>query len=76
MWTEELTRLSETEASDEVYAEVSQHFSDEEMVNLTLAIVVINGWNRLAVGFRSVPGVYQSNRQPLAAPTDKGDQPA
>jgi AhpD family alkylhydroperoxidase len=66
LWTEELTRLSETDASDEIYAEVSQHFSDEEMVNLTLAIVVINGWNRLAVGFRSVPGIYQSNKQPLA----------
>lgn len=68
LWTEELTRLSENEASDEIYAEVSQHFSDEEMVNLTLAIVVINGWNRLAVGFRSVPGAYQSTKQPLADP--------
>ena len=66
LWTEELTLLSETEASDEVYAEVHQHFSDEEMVNLTLAIVVINGWNRLAVGFRSQPGAYQSNKQPIA----------
>jgi AhpD family alkylhydroperoxidase len=63
LWTEELTRLSETEVDDEVYAEVSQHFSDEEMVNLTLAIVVINGWNRLAVGFRATPGVYQSKKQ-------------
>lgn len=68
LWTEELTRLSENEASDEVYAEVRQHFSEEEMVNLTWAIVVINGWNRMAVGFRSVPGEYQSTKQPLANP--------
>jgi AhpD family alkylhydroperoxidase len=65
LWTEELTLLSQTHASDAVYEEVRQHFSDEEMVNLTLAIITINGWNRLAVGFRSVPGVYQSSRKPL-----------
>jgi len=43
------------------------------MVNLTLAVVVINGWNRLAVGFRSQPGAYQSNKQPIVASssTDK-----
>jgi AhpD family alkylhydroperoxidase len=66
LWTEELTLLSERHADDAVYAEVSQYFTDEEMVNLTLAIVVINGWNRLAVGFRSKPGVYQSNKRPVA----------
>jgi AhpD family alkylhydroperoxidase len=62
LWTEELTLLSENHASDAVYEEVSQHFSDVEMVNLTLAIVVINGWNRIAVGFRSTPGIYQSKK--------------
>jgi AhpD family alkylhydroperoxidase len=66
LWTEELTLLSQTHASDAVYEEVHQHFSDEEMVNLTWAIVVINGWNRLAVGLRSVPGIYQSTKKPLA----------
>src|SRR5687768_13173175 len=60
LWTEELTLLSVGHAPDAVYEEVRQHFSDEEMVNLTLAIVTINGWNRLAVGFRSQPGIYQS----------------
>ena len=65
LWTEELTRLSETHADDAIYAEVRQHFSEKEMVDLTLAIVLINSWNRLAVGFRSKPGVYQSKRQPL-----------
>jgi AhpD family alkylhydroperoxidase len=66
LWTEELTLLSQTHATDAVYEEVHQHFSDEEMVNLTWAIVVINGWNRLAVGLRSVPGIYQSTKKPLA----------
>ena len=65
LWTEELTLLSESHADDAVYEEVQQHFSDAEMVNLTLAIVVINSWNRLAVGFRSEPGIYQSNRKPV-----------
>jgi alkylhydroperoxidase family enzyme len=41
------------------YEEVSKRFTEEELVNLTLAIVTINGWNRLAIGFRAVPGDYQ-----------------
>jgi AhpD family alkylhydroperoxidase len=66
LWTEELTLLNQREVDDEVYAEVSKHFTDEELVNLTYAIVVINGWNRLAVSFRSKSGVYQSHKKPLA----------
>jgi len=38
---------------------VREHFSEEELVNLTMAIVAINGWNRLAIGFRAVPANYQ-----------------
>jgi len=38
-------------------------FSDEELVNLTLAIITINGWNRLAITFRMVPGEYQPGRK-------------
>lgn len=58
-WTEALTLVSETHAPDDVYEEVSRHFSEKELVDLTINIVAINGWNRLAVGFRSVPGKYQ-----------------
>jgi AhpD family alkylhydroperoxidase len=58
-WTEALTLISETHAPDEVYKELLQHFSEVEAVNLTMAIVTINGWNRLAIGFRSVPGTYE-----------------
>jgi AhpD family alkylhydroperoxidase len=66
LWTEELTLVSQGHAPDALYEEVRQHFSDEELVNLTLAIVTINGWNRLCIGFRSQPGTYQSTRKPLS----------
>ena len=58
-WTEAITLISSGQASDEVYEEVRQRFTEEELVNLTLAIVAINGWNRLAIGFRAVLGSYQ-----------------
>ena len=58
-WTEALTLISTNAVPDELYARVSKHFSEAEMVNLSLAVVTINGWNRLAIPFRSVPGSYQ-----------------
>jgi AhpD family alkylhydroperoxidase len=58
-WTEAVTRIANGHVPDELYAEVRQHFTEEELVNLTLAIVAINGWNRLAISFRTVPGTYQ-----------------
>jgi len=58
-WTESLTRITENEVPDELYQRVKAHFSDVELANLTLAIVAINGWNRLAIAFRAVPGSYQ-----------------
>jgi AhpD family alkylhydroperoxidase len=64
LWTEEITLVGETHASDAAYDAVRRHFSDEELVNLTLAIVAINGWNRLSIAFRSQPGVYQSSKRP------------
>lgn len=62
-WCESLTLLSQTGASDNVYNEAASLFSNEELVELTLAIVAINGWNRLAVGFRSEVGNYVSNKK-------------
>jgi AhpD family alkylhydroperoxidase len=53
-WTEALTLLPETNASDDVYAQVMVHFSEPEIVELTLAIGAINLWNRFGVGFRLV----------------------
>lgn len=53
-WTESLTLLAQTRAPDADYEWLSSQFDEEERVKLTLAIIAINGWNRLAVGFRSV----------------------
>jgi alkylhydroperoxidase family enzyme len=50
-WTEALTRLSEGHTHESAYGALKAHFSDEEQVKLTLLINVINGYNRLAVGF-------------------------
>jgi AhpD family alkylhydroperoxidase len=58
-WTEALTLVSEDHVPDEVFSEAKQHFSEEELVNLSLVLVAINGWNRLAIAFRLVPGEYQ-----------------
>lgn len=66
-WTEALTLLPQTGAPDEVYEAVARSFDAAEQVALTLAIVAINGWNRLAVGFRQPVGTYVSHRQPAAA---------
>ncbi|MGN6580532.1 MAG: carboxymuconolactone decarboxylase family protein [Bordetella sp.] len=51
-WTEALTRLSERPALDAAREALETHFDKEEQVKLTLMINVINGWNRLAVGFK------------------------
>ena len=58
-WTEAITLIGSSHASDEIYEEARKEFTEEELVNLTIAIVAINGWNRLAIGFRTVPGTYQ-----------------
>jgi AhpD family alkylhydroperoxidase len=58
-WTESLTLVSENHVPDEVYAAARVHFSEEELVNLSLAVVAINGWNRLCIGFRREVGDYK-----------------
>ncbi len=50
-WTDALTRLSQGHTQEAAYAGLATHFSEEEQVKLTLMINIINGWNRLAVGF-------------------------
>lgn len=66
-WTESLTLISENHVPDEVYERVKTQFTPQELVNLTLAVVTINGWNRIAISFRLVPGHYQSHLKPLKA---------
>ncbi|MCW5658775.1 MAG: carboxymuconolactone decarboxylase family protein [Burkholderiaceae bacterium] len=56
-WTEALTLLPETHAPDADYEVLSQHFNEQERVDLTVAVGLINVWNRLAVAFRKSPSV-------------------
>ena len=58
-WAEAVTELPPGGVSDELYHEARSHFSELELVQLTMAVVAINGWNRLAVAFRSDVGGYQ-----------------
>ena len=56
-WTDALTLLSETHAPDADYEAMKAQFTEEEQVKLTLLIATINSWNRIVVGFRTVPAV-------------------
>lgn len=59
-WCESLTLLSQTGAPDSDYEPLKELFSESEIVALSFLIVAINGWNRLAVGFRVPAGEYVS----------------
>jgi len=61
-WTESLTRVSEKGAPDDVYAALAEHFDEKEQVDLTLLIVAINGWNRLAIGFATQHPVSEADK--------------
>jgi alkylhydroperoxidase family enzyme len=54
-WAEAVTLVSVDHVPDEAYVAVRKQFTDEELIYLTLAIISINGWNRLAISFRTVP---------------------
>jgi len=58
-WAEAVTLVTEGHVPDEVFEEARKQFSEAELANLTLAVVAINGWNRLNIAFRTVPGTYQ-----------------
>ena len=58
-WTEAVTKVSDGHVPDGVYAHARQHFAEKELVDLTLAVIAINGWNRLAISFRAAVGTYQ-----------------
>jgi AhpD family alkylhydroperoxidase len=58
-WTEAVTLVSVDHVPDEVYEAVRRHFTEGELVYLTAAVIAINGWNRLAIAFRRVPGTFQ-----------------
>ncbi len=58
-WAEAVTKVTEGHVSDEVYEIARQQFSEEEMVELTMAVVTINSYNRINVAFRTTAGTYQ-----------------
>src|SRR5262249_8447501 len=57
-WTEAVTLVAESHVPDDVFERARAQFSEDELVHLTLAIVAINGWNRLNIAARTVPGDY------------------
>lgn len=61
-WTEAVTQVAHGHVPDHVYELARQYFAEKELVDLTLAVVLINGWNRLAISFRSMPGTYQPTK--------------
>lgn len=58
-WTEAVTLVADGHVPDDVYEEASNHFTADELVTLTLAVVAINGWNRLNIAFRMEAGGYR-----------------
>lgn len=57
-WTEALTLIAGNHISDELYDKVSKEFNEQDLIALTMTIIAINGWNRLAIPFRTVAGSY------------------
>lgn len=58
-WAESVTKISEDQLPDEIYNLAKKHFTERELVDLTLAVIAINAWNRLAISFRTPVGSYQ-----------------
>ncbi len=62
-WTEALTLISATDIGDGLYAQTREHFNEKELVDLTIAVIAINGWNRLSIPFRTPVGSYQPRKR-------------
>jgi len=58
-WAEAVTKLEHGEVPEAVYAQAAAQFNEAELAALTLAIVEINGWNRISISFNAVPGHYR-----------------
>ena len=58
-WAEAVTLIADTEVSDEIFAEAREQFGEKGLVELNLAIIAINGWNRMAIAFNAPVGDYQ-----------------
>ena len=66
-WAEALTLVGESHVPDDVFEKVKAQFSDKEIIDLTMAIVTINGWNRISIAFRTTPGTYEPGQSSAAA---------
>ena len=58
-WAESLTKIKDGSVSDEVYSAAYKQFSEQEMVDLTLAVTTINTYNRINIAFRVQGGSYE-----------------
>ncbi|MFB6286819.1 MAG: carboxymuconolactone decarboxylase family protein [Candidatus Bipolaricaulia bacterium] len=64
-WAEAVTNVGESRVPDTVYETAREHFDEEELVALNVAVVAINGWNRFAVPFRTESGTYEPEKAAL-----------
>jgi AhpD family alkylhydroperoxidase len=58
-WCEAVTHLGTDGVADDVYAQALQQFTEAELVNLNMTVILINSWNRIAIPFKAVPGSYK-----------------
>ena len=58
-WAEAVTKITEGHVPDEVYEEASREFSEQELVDLTVAMITINSYNRINIAFRTTAGTYK-----------------
>jgi AhpD family alkylhydroperoxidase len=75
-WTDALTDIAHGHVTDQLFREVRSHFSERELVDLTMVVVTINGWNRLAVSFRTPVGDYVPGSSGKVVAAASGSQPA
>lgn len=66
-WAESVTSLHEGHVPDEVYEQAHAEFSEEELIDLTLAVIAINSYNRINVAFRTTAGSYQPGQHAAVA---------
>ncbi|MDG6998829.1 MAG: carboxymuconolactone decarboxylase family protein [Nitrososphaerota archaeon] len=62
-WTETVTLVAKTHVPDKIYKRVRKYFAEKELIELTMAIITINGWNRLSISMRLPAGTYQPHQQ-------------
>ena len=72
-WTETVTLISEGHVPDEAFVAVREHFSEQELVNLTLAITTISSWDQVCVSLSPVPGTYERRVSSVSVSSSKAE---